>query len=44
MLLPGSDTYFLDVYVHVFLKVATDDSFRGKKKYENLDFMIVFLR
>ena len=31
MIMPGSDTYFLEVCAHVSLKVATDNSFRGKK-------------
>ena len=29
--MPGSDTYFLEVNPHVYLKVATDDFFRGKE-------------
>ena len=28
--MPGLDTYFLEVSAHVSLKVATNDSFRGK--------------
>ena len=30
-LIPGSDKYFLEVSVHVSLKVATDDSFSDKE-------------
>ena len=38
MLIPGSDTYFLEVSAHVSLKVASDKSFRDKKNYESLGF------
>ena len=31
MLMPASDTYFLEVSVHVSLKVATNDYFRDKE-------------
>ena len=31
MVLPGSDTYFVEVSAHVSLKVATKGYFRGKK-------------
>ena len=31
MLLPGSDTYFLELRAHVSLKGATKVSFRGRK-------------
>ena len=31
MIMPGSDTYFLEVNAHVSLREATDDSFRDKE-------------
>ena len=31
MMIPDSDTYFLEVRAHVSLKVATDDSLRVKE-------------
>ena len=31
MVMPGLDTYFLEVNAHVSLKVATDDCFRDKE-------------
>ena len=31
MLLPGSDTYFVEVSVHTSLKIATKGCFRGKQ-------------
>ena len=31
MIMPGSAAYFLEVGVHISLKVATDDSFRDKE-------------
>ena len=31
MIMPGSDTYFLEVCAHLSLKIATDDSFRDKE-------------
>ena len=34
MNMPGSDTYSLEVSAHVFLKVATGDSFRDKETME----------
>ena len=37
MIMPSSDTYFMEVKAHVSLKVATDDSF-GDKDFENLAF------
>ena len=30
IIMPGSDTYFLEVSAHVSLKIATDDSLRNK--------------
>ena len=33
-----SDVCFLEVRTHVAMKVATNNSFRYKKNYENLDF------
>ena len=36
--IPCSDTYFLEVGARVWLKVVGKDSFRGKEKYQNLDF------
>ena len=35
MIMPGSDTYLLEVSAHVSLKVATDDSFRDKETMKN---------
>ena len=40
----SSDTYFLDVSAHDSLKVATNNSFRDKKDYENLDFQVICLK
>ena len=34
MIMPDSDTYFLEVGAHVSLKVATDNSFRDKEIME----------
>ena len=36
--MPGSDTHFLEVGAYTSLKVAADDCFREKRKYENLEF------
>ena len=38
MIMPDSNTYFLEVSAHVSLRVATKNSFRDKKNYENLDY------
>ena len=35
--MPGSETCFLEVSSRVSLKVATKDSFKGKKNSANLD-------
>ena len=37
ILMADSDKYFLEVRAHVSLKVATNNSPRHKKNYENLD-------
>ena len=34
----GSGTYFIKGSAYVPFKVATEDSFRGKKNSENFDF------
>ena len=39
MLISGLDTYFLEMSAHALLKIATNGSFRGKKKSENLAFL-----
>ena len=44
MLMASSDTYFFDVIAHFSLKVATNNSFRDKKNYENLDFLGILLQ
>ena len=44
MNMPGSDTYSLEVSAHVFLKVATGDSFRDKETMEIYVFRLFFLR
>ena len=31
MVMPGSDSYFLEVSAHLSLKVTTDNSFRDKQ-------------
>ena len=38
MFMACSDVYFLEVRTHVAMKVVTNNSFRYKKNYENLDF------
>ena len=39
-----SDIYFLEVSADVSKKVVTKNPFRDKKKYENLDFYVIFLK
>ena len=43
MLMPSSDTYFMEVSAHVSLKVATKSSFR-EKIIENLIFLKLFFQ
>ena len=42
MFTSGLDTYFLEVSADASLKVATKDSFRGKKKSKYLAFLGYF--
>ena len=40
MLLPGSDTYLLEVSAQVSLKVATKGNCSGKTNFEDFDFNV----
>ena len=42
--MPDLETYFLQVSVHVSIKVVTSNSFKDKKNLEYLDFWIICLK
>ena len=44
MIIPGSETYFLEVSAHVFLKVVSDDFFRHKETMKIEIFRLFFLK